>query len=59
MPRRSTSSPATRSSSAAEYEWSTVPHAALDNTNGKGVVGMCVPNPVTAPVNRVQHREQG
>ena len=41
-----------------EYEWSTVPHAALDNTNGKGVVGMCVPNPVTAPVNRVQHREQ-
>jgi hypothetical protein len=42
-----------------EYEWSTVPHAALDNANGKGVVGMCVPNPVTAPVNRVQHREQG
>jgi len=38
------------------YEWSTVPHAAL---NGKGVVGMCVPNPVNAPVNRVQHREQG
>ncbi|HSM15761.1 MAG TPA: hypothetical protein VK845_02030, partial [Gemmatimonadales bacterium] len=41
------------------YEWSTVPYAALDNSNGKGVVGMCVPNPVSAPVNRVQHREQG
>ncbi len=42
-----------------EYEWATVPHAALNNANGKGVVGMCVPNPTTDPVNRVQHREQG
>jgi len=42
-----------------EYEWATVPHAALDNSQGKGVVGMCVPNPETNPVNRVQHREQG
>jgi hypothetical protein len=39
-----------------EYEWSTVPTAAL---NGKGVVGMCIPNPDDNPVNRVQHREEG
>lgn len=42
-----------------EYEWSTVPAAALNNANGKGVVGMCVPNPLANAVNRVQHREEG
>ncbi|NNG16632.1 MAG: hypothetical protein HKM89_09135 [Gemmatimonadales bacterium] len=39
------------------YEVSTLPDAAMDNSLGKAIVGMCVPN--FGNENRVQHREAG
>lgn len=40
-----------------EYEVSTLPDAAMDNSEGKAIVGMCVDN--SGNDNRVQHREAG
>jgi hypothetical protein len=40
-----------------EYEVSTLPDAAMDNSQGKAIVGMCVDN--SGNDNRVQHREAG
>ena len=40
-----------------EYEVSTLPDAAMDNSMGKAIVGMCVDN--SGNENRVQHREAG